>query len=507
LEARPSVKQHANVISATGDVLAVVLYRFGHALDRSGNFSPIKVTRKVAFPTEITLETGRYRLFGVVSHLGSRLSSGHYVAAVRGRRDDVWYECNDGWVTPLQIKALYDGRAITSTRPDAEPYILFYHRQSANASAGDEAGTSLGKAPARTAAAKGCVSEADVSADSMTRVSIAASDIRESNIDDLLPDTRDVERKAKGEMTTADSIARGGAEDLMVDVKAALQTAADPEVAKKIHTQEDTVANSALLEACTELRANEQECAGVAVTASGVATKGMEATTPSSDVAAGEGGADIEVGGVAHDISSLASKDDDISATIASEAHDDMDVNFAAKVGGADVEVGGVAHDICSLASKDDDISATIASEAYDDMDVNFAAKVGEDVVAENIVLDISEPAKAGMKPERDAATCLEPADPESDIEMVDASGEAAAGHVFSKADADLGANSIVKLGKVSRRIRRSGRRLRGGQPRLRTRFRSPARWSLRRGGLCRLRRLARRLATDNVHGGGSAWQ
>jgi len=126
---RSTITQHAGVISATRDILIVVLYRFGHALDAKGDFKPVKVKRQVACPSELTVDTGRYSLFGVVSHLGTSLSAGHYVSAVRSRRDDIWYECNDETVTPLNVKSLYDGRAVTAVRAGAEPYILFYHRK------------------------------------------------------------------------------------------------------------------------------------------------------------------------------------------------------------------------------------------------------------------------------------------------------------------------------------------------------------------------------------------
>jgi len=135
--ARSTITQHAGVIAETRDVVVVVLYRFAHALDAAGNSKPTKVNRQVACPTELNLESKSYRLFGVVSHLGTSLSSGHYVAAVRSRRDDAWYECDDERVTPLSLKALYDGRSVTAVRPGAEPYILFYHRNAvAEANAG-----------------------------------------------------------------------------------------------------------------------------------------------------------------------------------------------------------------------------------------------------------------------------------------------------------------------------------------------------------------------------------
>lgn len=136
---RSVITQHAGVIADTRDVMVVVLYRFGHALDAAGNFKPVKVKRQVAVPTKFDVESKSYSLFGVVSHLGSSLTAGHYVAAVRSRRDGMWYECNDETVTPLTMKALYDGRAVTSVRPGAEPYILFYHRDAVEADAAVEA--------------------------------------------------------------------------------------------------------------------------------------------------------------------------------------------------------------------------------------------------------------------------------------------------------------------------------------------------------------------------------
>jgi ubiquitin C-terminal hydrolase len=123
---RSSATQEAGIISSTRDVLAVVLYRFCHAMDESGRFKAMKVRRKVACPTQLVLPTGDYRLFGMVSHVGAGLSTGHYVAAVQGLRDGVWYECDDTKVSPLKLQALYSGRPIAQLRDGADPYILFY---------------------------------------------------------------------------------------------------------------------------------------------------------------------------------------------------------------------------------------------------------------------------------------------------------------------------------------------------------------------------------------------
>jgi len=122
---RSTMSQQACVISATNDLLIIVLYRFGQTLEVFGTFQPIKVTRKVACPKELELDTGSYSLFGVVSHMGGSLANGHYVAAVRSRRDGSWYECNDDRVEPLSLP----DATVTSVKAGADPYILFYHRQ------------------------------------------------------------------------------------------------------------------------------------------------------------------------------------------------------------------------------------------------------------------------------------------------------------------------------------------------------------------------------------------
>lgn len=122
---RTSMTQQAGVISSTGDILVIVLYRFCHTLDDG----PTKVRRQVACPTRLSLESGEYQLFGCVSHVGANLSSGHYIAAVRSHRDDMWYECDDETVKPLNINSLYAGKPVSSMRTGSDPYILFYHRQ------------------------------------------------------------------------------------------------------------------------------------------------------------------------------------------------------------------------------------------------------------------------------------------------------------------------------------------------------------------------------------------
>mmetsp|Transcript_53380 Transcript_53380/g.124250 ORF Transcript_53380/g.124250 Transcript_53380/m.124250 type:complete len:359 (-) Transcript_53380:72-1148(-) len=129
---RSTITQHAGVLSCTREVVVVVLYRFCHCVDDFGGYGPRKVKRQVRCPSELRLETGTYQLYGVVSHIGSSLSAGHYVAAVRSMHTEAWYECDDERVTPLRPGALREGLPMTRVTPGAEPYMLFYQRRSSN---------------------------------------------------------------------------------------------------------------------------------------------------------------------------------------------------------------------------------------------------------------------------------------------------------------------------------------------------------------------------------------
>mmetsp|Transcript_15428 Transcript_15428/g.27622 ORF Transcript_15428/g.27622 Transcript_15428/m.27622 type:complete len:444 (-) Transcript_15428:282-1613(-) len=129
---RSLVTQRAGLVSETRDILCIALYRFLNVMDEQGNFSAVKIQRRVAIPTVLSFETGEYRLYGVVSHEGSTLASGHYIAAVRSLRDHQWWSCSDAQVTPLHLRNLYEVSEITATKPDATPFILFYHRMEAD---------------------------------------------------------------------------------------------------------------------------------------------------------------------------------------------------------------------------------------------------------------------------------------------------------------------------------------------------------------------------------------
>eukprot|EP00928_Gymnodinium_smaydae_P031490 TRINITY_DN23095_c0_g1_i2.p1 TRINITY_DN23095_c0_g1~~TRINITY_DN23095_c0_g1_i2.p1 ORF type:complete len:345 (+),score=67.63 TRINITY_DN23095_c0_g1_i2:147-1181(+) len=134
---RSMITQRAGLISATGDIVMIALYRFLNVLNEDGKFSAVKIKREVAIPTELSLETGEYRLHGVVSHVGNNLTSGHYISAVRSLRDHQWFHCDDSQVTPIHMRNLYEASEFTATRADATPFILFYHRATADAEHAD----------------------------------------------------------------------------------------------------------------------------------------------------------------------------------------------------------------------------------------------------------------------------------------------------------------------------------------------------------------------------------
>eukprot|EP00928_Gymnodinium_smaydae_P071163 TRINITY_DN5482_c0_g1_i1.p1 TRINITY_DN5482_c0_g1~~TRINITY_DN5482_c0_g1_i1.p1 ORF type:complete len:438 (+),score=104.04 TRINITY_DN5482_c0_g1_i1:1439-2752(+) len=125
---RTKVTQRAGQISGTGDVLMIALYRFLNVMSDDGRFNAVKINRDVAIPTVLSFETGEYRLHGVVSHVGKNLTSGHYISAVRSLRDHQWYHCDDEKVSPIHLRNLYEVSQISTTRADATPFILFYHR-------------------------------------------------------------------------------------------------------------------------------------------------------------------------------------------------------------------------------------------------------------------------------------------------------------------------------------------------------------------------------------------
>jgi len=99
--------------------------------DQYGDRKAVK--DKVAFPLDsMNLDTfmherssdigGRYKLYGVVNHLGT-LDSGHYIAFVYNEHLKCWLKYNDSKISKISDKDMID-----FARGSAEPYILFYKR-------------------------------------------------------------------------------------------------------------------------------------------------------------------------------------------------------------------------------------------------------------------------------------------------------------------------------------------------------------------------------------------
>merc|ERR1719159_2261808 len=122
---RSKITQRCGLIQQSQDILTFALCRFLNVMDKNGKFSAVKVKRQVQIPTVLSLPTGEYRLYGVVSHVGQNLNHGHYISAVRSLRDDQWYDCDDAAVKPIAMRKLYASAEISATRPGADPFILF----------------------------------------------------------------------------------------------------------------------------------------------------------------------------------------------------------------------------------------------------------------------------------------------------------------------------------------------------------------------------------------------
>ncbi|CAG0913243.1 unnamed protein product [Notodromas monacha] len=65
----------------------------------------------------------RYRLVGVISHVGERTASGHYTADVYKASEDAWYHCDDMSVSKKNEHTVLNGRNLS------QGYIFFYMNQ------------------------------------------------------------------------------------------------------------------------------------------------------------------------------------------------------------------------------------------------------------------------------------------------------------------------------------------------------------------------------------------
>ena len=71
-------------------------------------------------PSSKAHHTTSYGLVGVVVHHGRSAAHGHYTAFVRDRQHDIWFDCNDSWVEPVDVMKVFQC---------TEPYLLFYEKR------------------------------------------------------------------------------------------------------------------------------------------------------------------------------------------------------------------------------------------------------------------------------------------------------------------------------------------------------------------------------------------
>lgn len=69
-----------------------------------------------------------YQLFGIISHIGPSIDSGHYISYIKLKGE--WYKCDDEDVylsTKVSIEKLYG--TMGASRTTEIGYILFYRRK------------------------------------------------------------------------------------------------------------------------------------------------------------------------------------------------------------------------------------------------------------------------------------------------------------------------------------------------------------------------------------------
>ena len=93
------------------------------SLNRNLTIDPDAKNRETNLPEEITSEDGKkYRLKGIVCHLGGTIDWGHYVAHRWDENSNSWWQCNDSSVTQEHVNASKN----SNIRKAA--YLLAYER-------------------------------------------------------------------------------------------------------------------------------------------------------------------------------------------------------------------------------------------------------------------------------------------------------------------------------------------------------------------------------------------
>ena len=103
------------------NILVIILYR------GKGNIDDVKLdfTEKIDITKFVSLREKdkiKYKLYGVITHIGESGAAGHFVASCKSPIDNKWYRFNDGVVSDinnLQVDVI----------KFATPYILFYQKE------------------------------------------------------------------------------------------------------------------------------------------------------------------------------------------------------------------------------------------------------------------------------------------------------------------------------------------------------------------------------------------
>ncbi|EQC42253.1 hypothetical protein SDRG_01087 [Saprolegnia diclina VS20] len=102
------------------DVLVVKIHLFNIKVDaKAGTFSSERIVPTVDFQAgdDIQLASSKYRPSAFLTHIGSKMSSGHYKAYVRGHMNQ-WFEVNNHVVRKVNIKKV----------DTTEAYLIFFEK-------------------------------------------------------------------------------------------------------------------------------------------------------------------------------------------------------------------------------------------------------------------------------------------------------------------------------------------------------------------------------------------
>ena len=121
---RPTDRPNADLFTrfeALPPLLAITLKRFRYM---PATNSRVRINTSVTIPMEMDMAEmagggdGRYRLVGLILHIGSSLEGGHYITHIRHPEDGFFYNANDDHFAPIPDPAL----------SGSSPYILMYER-------------------------------------------------------------------------------------------------------------------------------------------------------------------------------------------------------------------------------------------------------------------------------------------------------------------------------------------------------------------------------------------